>query len=168
MESDQNESVKKSAPTTKPTWIQGRNFQWVLRILLGAAAFLLVFQLGQYVGYRKARFSYGFGDNYRMVFGSPADAPGREPPGGFMNGHGVTGAIAGIDGMSLVVKGSRGTEAYVVMTDRTSIVKGRSRIGATELKIRDFITAIGRPQENGAMAAEIIRVFPHPAAFPNP
>jgi hypothetical protein len=141
-------------------WHQSRLFDRTLKGLAVAIVGLAIFQLGQFVGYRKASFSFDYGKNYHMVFGGPRqglmnDLAGKD----FMNGHGVSGSIAKINGDSLIVESGRGAEIDVIVTDGTRIIRGRTKIHARELRIRDLITAIGHPQDDGAMRAEIIRVL---------
>lgn len=147
----------------KKSWHQSAWFSWTLKGLVGLIAALSIFQLGQFVGYRKASFSFDYGRNYHVVFGGPRqgimnDVTGRD----LMNGHGVAGTIAKIDGDSLIVESSRGAEMDIIVTDGTSIMHGRTRIAPQDLRLQDLITAIGQPQDDGVMRAEIIRVLASP------
>ncbi len=50
---------------------QSKEFKTVLWIIGGMAIFLVVFKLGTLVGFRKANFSYRWGENYHENFAGP-------------------------------------------------------------------------------------------------
>jgi hypothetical protein len=147
-------------PAVSKPWHQSKTFSLILKSIVALIAAMLIFQLGMFVGFRKASFSYAWGDNYHTVFGGPQgglmhDFAGQD----FMNGHGISGTVAQIDGNNIIIKGNSGMEMSITVTDKTSILKGRSQAGLADLQLDDMITAIGRPGNNGVIAAEIIRVL---------
>lgn len=147
---------------------QSKKFKW---LAIGLAAFivlLLVFQAGVFVGFRKARFSYAWGDNYHRMFGGPKGGFLRDFQGAdFISGHGTTGTIAKIDANTLIIKGQDGAEKTVTVEDNTSIKKGAEDIKITDLKVDERIVVIGNPKDDGSIVAEIIRVF-DPNQIPSP
>ncbi len=159
------------SPAASPvvsSFFRSRRFGLALKIFIALASALLIFQLGMYVGFRKASFSYGWGNNYNQVFGGPAGDLTRGFSGkDMMNGHGTAGTIASISGDGFVIKGGDGVEKMIIVTAKTSIIKGRTRLGPSDLRIDDRVTVIGQPQNNGTVNAEIIRVFGAPPATVN-
>ncbi|OIO07396.1 hypothetical protein CO115_04300 [Candidatus Falkowbacteria bacterium CG_4_9_14_3_um_filter_36_9] len=121
---------------------------------------LLVFQLGVFVGFRKAQFSFRWGDNYHRAFGGPQggflqDFEGKD----FINGHGISGMIAKIDANNLIIKDRDGLEKIIIITDSTFIKKGRVDIKLADLKIDDRVVIIGSPKDDGSIEAKIARIF---------
>jgi len=132
----------------------------MLKIFIALVAALLIFQLGMFVGFRKASFSYGWSDNYDRVFGGPAGGMMRGFTGKNMtNGHGTAGTIASISDDGFIIKGGDGVEKMIIISAKTSIINGRSSLKPSDLRIDDRVTVIGQPQNNGTVNAEIIRVF---------
>ncbi len=137
-----------------------KKFKWLLAGVFGLIVLLLVFQLGVFVGFRKANFTFRWGDNYHKTFGGPRggflrDFSGRD----FTNSHGTAGSVAKIDNQDLIIKGKDGVEKIVSVTDSTSIQKGRSTIKLSDIKVDDKVVVIGSPKEDGSIEAKIIRVF---------
>lgn len=172
MDLPKTEEIKNAETTTAPSstaWHQSKTFVTILKGIVAVILILLIFQLGMFVGFRKASFSFGWGDNYNRVFGGPQgglmhDFMGRD----FMNGHGIAGAIVQIDGSNVIIRGGDGTEKIISITNRTSIVKGRSPARISDLNAGEAITVIGRPGDDGIVAADIIRVLsPGPNIIPN-
>jgi len=158
----------KTLTPTLSTVLRSRWFVLALKVFIAAVAALLIFQLGMYVGFRKANYSFGWGDNYHRTFGGPKDGFMRGFEGtDFVNGHGTAGTIASISDDGIIIKGGDGVEKMVTVSAKTSIIKGRSTIKASDLRVDDMVTVIGQPQNDGTVQAEIIRVFSTPAAPPN-
>ena len=129
-----------SAQTQKNCFYSGL-FVWLLKGLVGLIAALLIFQLGMFVGFRKASYSFGWGDNYNRVFGGPRSGLMRDFAGrDFLNGHGLTGAIVSIDDPDLVIIGSDGFEKTVTTSERTAIVRGRQPLRFFDLLPDDAVT----------------------------
>jgi len=173
MNTDQNSeiakplAVKKTEPTIT-TIFRSHWFALALKIFIALVAALLIFQLGMYVGFRKANYSFGWGDNYHRTFGGPKDGFMRGFEGkDFVSGHGTAGTIASISDDGIIIKGGDGVEKMVTLSPKTSIIKGRSVLKASDLRIDDTVTVIGQPQKDGKINAEIVRVFSTPAAPPS-
>ena len=146
--------------------MHSHRFALALKIFIALIAALLIFQLGMFVGFRKASFSYGWGDNYNRIFGGPTGGMMRDFSGkNMMNGHGTAGSVVSVDASGLVIKGTDGVEKVITVTDKTSVMMGRTALKTTDLKAGDAVVIIGRPQNDGTVSAEIIRVF---AAAPPP
>jgi len=145
------------------------------KIFKNTVIFLLIFiilavtfGLGIMVGYRKANFSYQWGDNYHKNFGGPRGGfmgrgiPGIGPGmmgGDFINPHGLTGSIIKIEGSNVIVKSNDNVEKIILLSDQTVIRNGRQNIKANDLKIGDLIVTIGDPNSNGQIDAKLIRIF---------
>lgn len=149
----------------------------VALIAIGVTALLLlVFKAGEFVGYKKAQFSYRWAENYHQNFGGPQNGfmRGRMEKfmpasmGGFMrdvagkdyiNAHGVSGAILKIDGNTLAIQGQDGLEKTVLVSDNTIIKKRREAIPFGDMRINDTIVIIGSPNDQGQIEAKLIRIF---------
>jgi len=149
-----------------------RSFRIGAAVVGGLILLILVFQAGMAVGFRKARFSYQWGENYHRMFGGPRggfagdyrrDFEGQD----FMNANGVTGTVLKAEGRTLVIRGADGTEQVVVLSDSTVIRAGRQTLGPEDLTTEDSVVIIGEPDASGQIVAKFIRVFPaEPPAGP--
>ncbi|MFZ5391482.1 MAG: hypothetical protein ACOZAJ_04390 [Patescibacteria group bacterium] len=132
---------------------------------------LAVFTLGTYVGYRKANFSYKWGDNYHRNFAGPRggfmmDKPFPKPPFGpeeFMEGSGVFGQVIKVDSNQLVIRGRGDLEKIVVLDSDTVIKKFQQTISLSDIQIDDQVVIIGQPNNQGQIQAKLIRVMPKEA-----
>ena len=141
-------------------FFRSKGFALALKIFIALAVALLVFQLGMYVGFRKASYAFGWGDNYHRVFGGPQGGVLRDLTGrDFMSGHGTAGTVAEIDGNSIIIKGGDGMEKAVTVGDNTRISAGHATITINDIKTGDDLTIIGQPNADGTINAEIIRMF---------
>jgi hypothetical protein len=144
-------------------------------IILGLIILLLVFRLGMLVGYRKAGFAYGWGENYERNFGGRMGEFGR--PGGpgdllrdlddrrFMGADGTVGRIIKIDQASIVVKGQADEEKIILLNGKTLIRRFRDNIKPADLRVDDMIVVIGEPNQAGQIEAKLIRLIPAPPAL---
>ncbi len=144
--------------------LQTKYFKWPLLALGAVIVLLLVFQLGMFVGLRKAGFSYRWADNYHRNFGGPrggfmgefmGDFMGRD----FINGHGTVGTVVKVEGSSLVIRGRDNVEKIINLTDKTAINLGRQAAALSDIKVDNGVVVIGSPQDDGSIEAKIIRVF---------
>lgn len=142
---------------------QSKMFKAILGGIGGIIIFLLILQLGMSIGFKKANFSYRWGENYHQNFGGPR--------GGFFGGlggkdlidaHGVTGQIIKIESSTLVIKGRDNVEKIVLVKDNTTIERLRETIKLSDLKVDDFIVTIGEPNDAGQIEAKFIRLMPPP------
>jgi hypothetical protein len=149
---------------------KSKTFKIVLSAIAGLIIVLLILALGMFIGYRKANFSYRWGENYHKNFGGPRggffqDFSGRD----FIEGHGTFGQIIKIDGQTLVTKGQDGVEKIILIKDDTAIKRSREDIKLADLKINDYIVTIGEPNDAGQIEAKLIRIMPSmPPASPLP
>jgi len=145
-------------------FFQSGEFKWILKGLGGLIILLAVFQLGLFVGFRKANFSYRWGDNYHKAFGGPRggfmggpmmDFWGRD----FTSGHGVAGKVIKVEGDSIVVRGSDNVEKIINISSGTVIEQNRQAVKLAGLKIDSQVVIIGTPKDDGSIDAKMIRVF---------
>lgn len=138
--------------------------KWILIGLAGFVIILLILAAGIFIGGMKARFSYRWAENYHKNFGGPRGGflGGFRgfPAGDFIEGHGNVGEIIKINGSEFVIKGSGDVEKTIVTTENTVMEKGRKTVKKEELKVGDFIVAIGSPNDKGQIEAKLIRVMP--------
>lgn len=136
------------------------------RILFGVLAFvvlLLVFQAGMLVGFRKANFSYLWGENYHRNFAGPRggfmdDMRGRD----FIESAGVFGQIIKIDGQNIIIRGKDNVEKIVLVKKDSIIRRFRDTLQLLDLEVDDSLVVIGEPNEAGQIKAKLIRVMPPP------
>ncbi len=128
---------------------------------------LLIFQAGIFVGYRKASFSYGSGDNFHRMFGSPEHRGmmGRGDMRGFSNkeftsAYGTTGTIVKIELPNLIIAGTDKVEKVVVVNEKTILRLLRNDLKSTDLKVGYTIIVIGSPNSSSQIEAKLIRVVP--------
>lgn len=147
-------------------FIKSKKVVVFIAILFGIALLLGTFSIGVAVGYRKAKFSYAWGENYDRNFGGPSRGilgiPGMPMMYGqnFFGAHGVFGVVIKIDGTSLVIQGNDNIEKVVVVDRQTVINRSRQTLAVQDLRVNDRIIIIGEPDEQGRVIAKLIRVFP--------
>lgn len=148
---------------------QGKTLKIVVGCLGAFIILLLVFQVGVFVGFSKARWSFKWGDNYHKNFGGPRNGFLRDFEGkDFVGGHGTPGTIAKIDGNNIIIKDPRGMEKIVTITDKTAIKKGMTDLKFSDLKIDDRLVIIGAPRDDGSIEAQLIRIFDPNDLSPSP
>lgn len=127
---------------------------------------LLIFQAGIFVGYRKASFSYGAGDNFHRMFGPPEHR--GMMPGGMMNfpgdeftsAYGTTGTIVKIALPTIVVAGTDKVEKTIVVNEKTILRIFRNDIVPADLRVGYNIIVVGAPNSSSQIEAKLIRVLP--------
>lgn len=146
---------------------RSKTFKIVLWCLVGFIILLFVLKLGMVVGFKKANFSYRWGENYHQNFAGPRsgffgglikDFSGRD----FIGAHGVFGQIIKIESSTLIIKGQDNTEKIVLVKDNTVIERLRDTIKSSDLKVDDYIVIIGEPNDKGQIEAKFIRLLPSP------
>lgn len=143
------------------TVFESRKIKIALCVILIIIAVLLIFQAGMFVGFKKAGFSYQWGENYARNFAGPRGGIINDMRGGdFMGAHGVFGEIIKNDNTSLIIKGEDGTERAVSVGADTLINKFKDKIAVGDLKINDRVSVIGAPNSSGQIEAKLIRVLP--------
>ena len=130
-------------------FLQSKIFKRIIWVIIVIIVSLFVFGLGIFVGYQKASFSRHWGERYRRNFN------GRE----FLGAHGAFGQIIKIEGATLVIRGSDDLEKTIVITGNTIIKHFRDRMSSADLKIDDYVTIIGNPDDDGQIEANLIRVM---------
>ena len=142
---------------------QSKSFRGILAGIGIAIVALLIFQAGMFVGFRKASFSYRFGDNYYRAFGDRGPKPFQgQPRDGFIEGHGAVGKIASIKLPTFVVTDPDDVEKVIAINEDTVIRRFDTTISADELKVNDFTVILGSPNDNSQIEAKLIRILPPP------
>lgn len=133
----------------------------LLWTLCGVLVILIVFGLGIAVGYHRAIFASGYGENYYRNFyqgpftGPMASIPGPPP----MNMHGVAGEVLDVSSGTLSVRDLGGNEQSVLILPGTAIREMNNNIPENEIQPDDQIIVIGEPNDAGQVEARFIRVF---------
>ena len=121
------------------------------------------FRIGMSVGFRKANFSYRWGENYHKNFAGPRGGFFENMDrNDFMGAHGVFGQILKIENNTLAVKGLDGVEKSILVKEDTAIEHLRYSIKLNDLKQGDHIVVIGDPKDSGVIEAKFIRLMPAP------
>jgi hypothetical protein len=139
----------------------------LLWILCSVLVVLVAFGLGIIVGYRRAIFASGWGENYyHNFYGMPTGSgftvgigPGAPP----FNPHGVVGDVIDIGTSTLSVKDVDGDEQSIFVATATPIREMNNTISFTAIEVGDHVTIIGEPNDTGQVEARFIRVFTVPA-----
>ncbi len=143
-------------------WFQSKETKVVIASIGGLIILLLVFQAGMFVGYRKAAFSYGFGDRYYRTFeGSRGMMTGFPPGGGFPDESGAVGTIVKIALPNITVADRSKIEKVVTLEPETIIRRFRDEVKTNDLKVGDGVIVIGEPNNTtSAIEARLIRIVP--------
>lgn len=142
---------------------QSKGFKGVLIIVVILIFLSLGFQLGLMVGFRKASFSYQWGDNYHRNFAGPRNGfLNNFDRNDFMDAHGTIGQIMKIDDPTVIIRGQDSLEKIVLVNDKTIINRFRENIKLSNLKVDDMIVVIGDPNDGGQLMAKLIRLLPPP------
>jgi hypothetical protein len=144
---------------------QSKAFKIIIRIFAALAIILLIFEAGLVVGYKKANFSFKWGENYHLNFGGPRggfleDARGRD----MIDSHGITGQIIKIETSTIIIGGRDNVEKIVNLNDDTAIMRFRDQIKPADLKIGELVVIIGDPNDAGQINAKFVRIMPSPGA----
>ncbi len=132
-----------------------------LLILLISITILLIFQAGKIVGFKKANFSYQWGENYYKNFAGPRNGQMKGfMEKDFMGAHGVFGTIIEIKNSSLVIKGQDNLEKIVLLKGDTVINRLQKTVKLSDLKLDDKVVIIGSPDNEGQIEARLIRILP--------
>lgn len=156
--------------------LKSKSFKIATIVIGSVVVALVIFTAGVNVGFRKAKFSFKFGENYERNFMGPHLSPDgpmnpNSPMGmmrekvrdfegrGMRNGHGVAGTIISISDNSIVIKDKDEKENTIKASDKTIINRGRDTIKIGDLKNDEEIVVIGKPGDDGVINADLIRVF---------
>src|SRR3989344_7994889 len=148
-------------------FIKSKTAIFIIVILFVIAIIVTSFSLGVSVGYRKARFSYAWGENYHRNFGGPRggflmgftkDFMGSD----FIEAHGAFGSIISIGDSELVIKGKDEVEKIIAVNEKTDIRRFRDAISIKDLVSDEYVVVIGDPNDQGRIDAKFIRVMPSP------
>jgi len=132
------------------------------------AVIVLIFSIGMYAGFHKARFSYQWGENYHKNFGGPRGGLFRDFGGkDLIDASGVAGQIMKINpstgsgqAATLVIKGRDNTEKIILVKEDTTIMRFKESVKLADIKLDDFVVAIGEPNDQGQIEAKFIRTMP--------
>lgn len=139
--------------------IVSKNFRRGIEIAVAVLVLLVVFGTGVFVGLEKARFSYRWGENYFRNFAGPRP---MSLDRGYLNAHGIAGAILKIGEDGLVIQDKDGDERNILITEQTMIKRGPTSANITQLKTGEYIVSIGSPNNEGEINAKFIRIMPGP------
>lgn len=139
--------------------------------IFGIATFLvlvIVFQVGVFVGFKKANFSQRLGENYGRIFGEEKNMGMMDgmfkglPFDNLPGGHGAVGAVVKVDTSTIVVSEPNNIEKIVLLDEKTVIRKAREEIKIEDIALGDFVSIIGEANEKGEIQAKLVRILPPP------
>jgi hypothetical protein len=138
----------------------------VVAMIAGCAVVLVfVFAAGVFVGVEKARFSYGWGENYyRNFVDDPVDqnSPGASKDifwdKNYITPHGVAGEIIEIDDSGMILRGPNDMEIPVSFSKSMTIKDNKHNLKIKDLNIGINVVVIGAPNDQGAVSAKFIRI----------
>lgn len=140
---------------------ESNKFKKTLYIILGIVLFLFVFQLGMFVGFKRAYFSNKIGGEYFQQMQGRNDTfiTGLQL-GDFINAHGAIGHIVGIKLPLIVVESSDETDETIRISSSTEIKYLKGVEAPEDLKLNDFVAVFGSPGNEPIIEAKLIRVLP--------
>ena len=143
-------------------FFQSHTFKGILYGIGIVVLALLIFQAGMFVGFRRAEFSYRWGDTYYRTFGGRPGGMmmGMHTDRDFPNTHGVIGKIVKISLPIIVISGNDKIEKSVVIGNDTQIVQFRSELKPSDLTVGEYVVVVGAPNDASQIDAELIRVVP--------
>ncbi len=142
-------------------FFKSKIFSGVLYGIGGVLVVLLIFQTGVSIGYKKASFSFHFGENYYKNFGGVQRFPDiGMRQSGMPDAHGAVGKILNLNLPTFMMEGPDKIEKVVFVDDNTEIRRFRDKISAEELVVNDFVVVVGAPNSDAQIHARLIRVMP--------
>ncbi len=88
--------------------------------------------------------------------GGRPDGPGGPPPG-MGRGNMVAGKITAINGNVITVQGREGKDQTFSVGNETSFARNEEKASLADLKVGDFVGAVGKRGENGEFNATEVR-----------
>ena len=128
---------------------------------------LVIFQAGMFVGFKKAGFAFRTGEQYFRQMKGPDNQFMGMDRGDFGNSHGAIGKIISIKLPSIIIADRDGIEKTIVVSSSTDIKQFKNSVKIEDLKIDDFVTVIGNPNEKAEVEAILIRIMPDPSNMPS-
>jgi hypothetical protein len=136
-----------------------------MMISASIAVLIFVFSAGVFVGIEKAKFSYGWGENYFSNFAGSSSLNGgpftdHNPfwDKNYINPHGLLGQIIEIDDDGFIMTSANQIEMSVQINQQTIIKNHRDNLKFSDLKIGNQVIVIGEPGEQGEVDARFIRI----------
>lgn len=147
-------------------YLESKRFKIALHVIGGLIVAAIIFQAGMFVGYRKASFSYGFGEKYfERNFGRPRGyfMGMMSRSGDYLGAHGASGDIIKVALPEITIEGRDNVEREVLIKSDTVIKNLRDTIKPEDLKTGDSLVIIGTPNASTSqIEAKLIRVLPEP------
>lgn len=155
---------------TMPKIVESKYFKGAAIVCGIVLVALISFAAGVKVGVHKALFSARFGENYERNFMGGEGRDGRNMPPmkkmmdkvtdkGMRNAHGVAGEILSVNDNTLIVKDRDNQESTIRMSEATIVNRGKDTVDMSTLTVGERIVVVGKPQEDGVIAAHLIRIF---------
>lgn len=150
------------------SFFQSRGFKIALYIIGGLLIFLIIFQAGMFMGYRRAAFTYKWGDDYYRNFGGKRGGfmMMNIPREDFFNPNGTVGKVIKVSLPTLTVLGNENVEKTVLIKSDTAIIRFRDQIKSSDIKVDDNVVVIGSPNEQSQIEAKLIRIMPDTSFMP--
>jgi hypothetical protein len=132
-----------------------------MKILSVALIVVMIFSFGEFVGFRKAAFTFRQGEQYFRNFDGPQRGFGDEIRGrGFLGAHGTIGTVLSVSSSSIVMKGRESRETSVLIQPNTSIMRFRDKVDISAISPGTEVVIIGSSNNDGVITAQLIRILP--------
>lgn len=143
------------------SFVKSKPFLIVVIILCELILLLSVFRLGMLVGFKKANFSFGWGENYHKMFGGPRGGWLKDfGKDDYINSNGIVGNVIGFASSTLTIRGIDNVEKSVLVNDSTVITLNRDTLKPEQIQADDRVMVIGSPLATGEIEAKYIRIMP--------
>ncbi len=132
--------------------------------MLGIIAVIFILlagiSLGEHIGFRKASFAFQNGNNFYQTYGP--DHGDLMQPRNFSDANGTVGKVLSVKLPDITVEDHDNTEKVIVVGSQTVIRQFRNTLQPSDIKVGDYIVAIGDPNAQSQIVATLIRELPPP------
>jgi hypothetical protein len=135
------------------------------RVIVGIIIILsvvIVFEVGVFVGFRKALFSGHLGDNYYRAFGSHRPQMINMEADDLPASFGAAGKIVKVNLPEIIIADRDNVEKTILITNDTIIKQFRGDASTSDILQNDFAVVIGSPNDKSQIEAKLIRILPPP------
>lgn len=138
-------------------------FVTIIKILSALLVVVAVFSFGEFVGFKKAAFTFRQGEQYFRSFDGPQRGFGDEVRGrGFIGAHGTIGTVLSVSSSSIAMRERGGRETSISTSSSTAIMRFRDKVDISTITPGTEIVVIGSPGNESVIIARLIRILPTP------
>ncbi len=137
--------------------------KYFYKVILGIALVIwtiTIFQLGVFVGFKKASYFFKLGDNYYRNIRGPKMMPMGMQDNDMPRSHGAIGKVIEVSLPTIVIEDKDGMEKTILIDNKTMIKKLEKLASSTDIRENDSAVVIGTPNKNALIEAKLIRILP--------